>query len=348
MEESVFTVLVPYSSKENFLHCRFPDIQPAYYQPKDELLFQRVMRKLGLRDIRQTFEARLCIVEGSDLLHKTRALWLSPDLCFPPSLMAYLLDLLPGLKWVYSQMTGTDHLDLEMFKGRGVIISNSGVLNSRRAAEMALACVFAHAKRLPKHIAMQRMCSGQSLPTDDLHRQTVGILGTGNIGREMATLCRAIGMHVVGASRDPKRFGNDPFPYHRIVRLEEDLGLLLAEADHVILALPLTSKTRGLIGRNELRLMKPNASLINLARGAIVNDLELSKALSDGVIAGAYIDPPTRLSSPLFRRLYRAGILVLIHNSAAHSPHRQKEAFEQFIEGFREIMETGVPPNRVV
>ena len=344
----VFTVLVPYNSKGNFLQIRFPDFQPVYYQPKDECLFQRVIRKLGLRDIRQTLEARLGIVEGNDLLGKTYALWLSPDLFLPASLMGYMLDQLPGLKWVYSQLTGTDHLDLEIFRERGVMVSNSGELNSRRTAEMALACVFAHCKRLPKHIAMEWACNGQSLPSHDLLRQTIGILGTGNVGKEAAKLCRAIGMHVVGASRDPIRFGDDPFPYHRVVRLDEDLGSLLAEADHVILALPLTPETRGLIGRNELRRMKPNASLINVARGAIVNDLELCKALYDGTIAAAYIDPPTRHSSPLFRRLCRAGNLVLTHNSAANSPHRQKEAFEQFIGGLREIMETGLPPNRVV
>jgi len=261
--------------------------------------------------------------------------------------MECLLNRLPGLEWVYSQMAGYDHLDLEMFEKRGIMVSNNGDFSSRRVAEMALACIFAHAKRLQKHFAMQRKRKWQSLPCDDLHRQTVGIIGTGNIGREVAMLCRAIGMRVVGASRSPNRFGDDPSPYHRIVPLYGGLDSLLAESDHVVVAVPLNGQTRSLIGRNELNRMKWNSSLINISRSAIVDEIALCKALTEGRVGGAYIDPPSSLFSSLFSCIYRTPKLVFTHNSSANSPYVNKESYEQFIKGINNIIETGQPPNRV-
>ena len=342
------TVLVPYKRKE-ILQCNTSqDLSYIFYRPGHETPFQKGLRKIGLRDIHQTLEAKFRIVEGVDLLEKTYALWLSPELYLSFAQMVCLLNRLPGLKWVYSQITGTDHLDLEMFEKRGIKISNSGVLSSRRVAEMALACIFAHAKKLYRHFEIQRIRKWQSLPCDDLHRQTVGIIGTGNIGREVAILCRAIGMRVVGASRNPHRFDDDPSPYHRIVQLYGGLDSLLAESDHVVVALPLNGQTRSLIGRNELSRMKRNSSLINISRAAVVDEIALSKALIEGSIGAAYVDPPGRLMpSFLLSRAYRTPNLIFTHNSAANNPHVQEEACRQFLEGIEDMLDTGQPPNRV-
>lgn len=340
-------MLVPDISEPLFRKREHPGLETLYYRCGAESLSQKLLRKLGLRDIRQALDATFIISEGTDRLHRTYALWLAPEMVLPSPLLTVLLDRLPDLKWVYSQVTGTDHLDLELFRKRGVMVSNAGRLHSRRVAEMALACMFAHAKRLPRHIALQRRRRWQSLPAQDLSRQTVAIVGTGNIGKNVATFCRATGMQVVGASRDPARFGKDTSPYHRLVRLPEELGGLLSEADHVVLALPLNDETNGLIGREELRSMKPDASLINVARGAIVDESQLCRALSDGTIGGAYIERPIRLPPSIGSELYRTRNLVFTHYSAANSPHSMKEAFEQFLAGLQRMRETGQPPDRV-
>lgn len=340
-------VLVPVDSEALFRQRNVPGLGPVFYRPGSETLFQRVIRKLGWRDIDETLALRLGVLGGLDFLDRIQAVWMSPSLYLPSALLERLLDRSTRLKWVYSQVTGTEHLDLGLFKERGVMVSNGAGLNSRGVAEMALACVFAHAKRLPMHLALQRQRQWKSLPADDLHRQVVGVIGTGNIGGEVASLCRAIGMRVVGASRDPKRFGHDPFPYHDVVPLDEDMDLLLAGADHVVLALPLNQRTQGLIGKSELGKMRRDASLINVARGALVNEVDLCVALSDGRIGAAYIERPTRLPPPPWSRLYRTKNLMFTHYSAANSPHLTKEAFEQFLAGLRCLEETGQPPARV-
>jgi phosphoglycerate dehydrogenase-like enzyme len=341
------TVMVPHKSKKFFQGDILLNLSYIYYRPGYETPFQKGMRKIGLRDVHQTLDAKFRIVEGVDLLEKTYALWLTPELILSSAQMECLLDRLPGLKWLYSHMAGTDHLDLEMFEKRGIMVSNNGDFSSRRVAEMVLACIFAHAKRLQKHFAIQRKRKWQSLPCDDLHRQTVGIIGTGNIGREVAMLCRAIGMRVVGASRNPRRFDDDPSPYHRIVQLDGGLDSLLAESDHVVVALALNGQTRSLIGWNELNRMKRNSSLINISRSAIVDEIALCKALTEGRVGGAYIDPPSSMSRSIFSRTYRTPNLIFTHNSAANNPHAQEEACRKFLSGIKEMLDTGQPPNRV-
>ena len=305
------------------------------------------MRKLGWRDAAQTLAWKFEIIEGQELLGETYAMWLSPAY-IPPSEMVCLLDLLPRLKWVYSQMTGTEHLDLGLFSERDVIVSNNGQLNSRRVAEMALADILGHAKRLPKHFALQSVRKWRLVPCDDLNSQTVGIIGTGNIGGALAKLCRAIGMYVIGASRDPKKFSEDPSPYHEVVRLNGELEKLLSQSDHVVITLPLNQETYGLIGRNLLRHIKRSSSLINMARGEIVHEDDLCEALSNGLLGAAYIDRPTNLPPPPSSRLYRTPNLVLTHYSSVNSARAFEEAFGQFIKGLKKVIETGEPPDRVI
>jgi phosphoglycerate dehydrogenase-like enzyme len=340
--------LVPLHSKELFEQLKNPNIKPIFYRLRQESFLQKGMRKLGLRGAGQTLAARFEFIEEGGLLGETYALWLSPAVRLPPSQMACLLDLLPKLRWVYSQITGIDHLEPGLFTARGVLVSNSGRLSSRRMAEMALATILAHAKRLPEHIAMQRRRRWTPLASSELYHQTVGIIGTGNIGNELAKLCRGIGLHVIGASREPGKFAQNPAPYDAVVSLSGDLEGLLAKADHVVLALPLNQQTRGLIGTTMLGHMKKNSSLINLARGELVVEDELCNALSKGKIGAAYIDLPAKLPLPVWSRLYRTPNLILTHNSAAKSISLLAEAFEQFLRGLEIMTQTGNPPDRVI
>lgn len=338
-------ILVPLEAKGLFDEPTMRDVQPAFYRVHDESLIRRVLRTLGVGHPAHALATRLGI-ESEDVLPETVAVWLSPAAWFPLSQTDELLDALPKVRWVYSQTAGTDHLNLDAFRARGVAVSNNGHVHSRRVAEMALACILAHAKRLPTHLTLQRQRRWRSLPSEDLEGRTIGIIGTGNIGGELARLCRDIGMHVMGASRNPSRFGDNPDAYHQIVPLDE-LQTLVAHADYVALTLPLTRATEGLIGREELRCMKPHAALINVARGAIVVEKALCEALSRGWIGAAYIDRTTRLPPARWSRLYRTPNLLLTHYSAANHERALEEAFGQFIAGVKAILEQREAPHRV-
>lgn len=340
------SILVPLEAKPLFEESATRDVQPVFYRAHDESLARRVLRALGIERPAHVLATRLGIVEGDGLLTGVIAAWLSPEAWFPLSQTTELLDALPKLKWVYTQTAGTDHLNFDAFRARGVAVSNNGRLHSRRVAEMALTCILAHAKRLPTHLTLQRERRWRSLPSDDVEGRTLGIIGTGNIGGELARLCRAIGMHVIGASRNPSRFGDDPNPYHQVLPLQE-LQTVVAHADYVALTLPLTRATEGLIGRQEFRHMKRHAALINVARGAIVDEDALCNALSHGWIGAAYIDRTTRLPPARWSRLYRAPNLVLTHYSAANHDRALEEAFGQFVAGLTAVLERREAPHRV-
>src|SRR5512147_3319513 len=105
-------VLVPAQSKKLFEERHITDFEPIFYCFGNESILQRVMRRLHVYDVRQILDARLKIFAGADLLSDVHAVWLSSEVQLSSSTMTSFLDLLPGLKWVYSQRTGTDHLDL--------------------------------------------------------------------------------------------------------------------------------------------------------------------------------------------------------------------------------------------
>jgi phosphoglycerate dehydrogenase-like enzyme len=340
-------VLVPGESRLLFERDSSVALQPAFYRLRNESPGRKVLRRLGVISPANILNWRLKLIDAEKLHPETRALWLSPNHYLPPSQMASLIDRLPRLKWVYSQVTGTDHLDLEDFAKRGIMLSNTGDLSSRRVAEMVLACVLSHAKRLPEHSALQRRRRWRSLPCSELQQQTIGILGTGNIGHEVGRLCRALGARVVGASRDPRRFETTPHPYHEVAPLGGDMGALLAGCDHVVICLPATDSTRGLIDAKALGRMKSDASLINVSRGEVVNEKDLCDALSKGHIGAAYVDRTKDLPPSRWSRLYRTPNLHLTHNSSASSRDTLGDAYEQFVVGVTAILDDEEPPNRV-
>ena len=341
------TILVPGTAR-NLLGDPPPGILPVFYDRTRPRLSHRILRKVGIRDTGEALDASVRVEGPVGALDRVVALWLAPEVYLPPTLVAAWLDRLPAVRWVYSQVAGTDHLDLSLFRNRGIMVSNSGSLVSASVAEMALACVCAHVKRLPAHFAAQRRRQWWSLPAADMAGQTVGIIGTGNIGAHLATLCRALDMHVIGASRNPRRFEQDPGPYHQVVSLDTDLHVLLGAADHVVVAVPLAAETRGLIGRDALAAMRPGASLIAVTRGLVVNEDALCHALATAQIGAAYVDRPTRIPLPKWSRLYRTPNLVLTHYSAANSPRRLERACARFLAGLQLLREGGQPPDRVV
>ena len=340
-------VLVPVETRGLFAQHQLPGVAPVFYGLRDESFCGKALRKVGWRDARQALLSRLDTEESGRAEADVLAIWLLPTGYIPRAQMVCLLERYPTVRWVYLQMTGTDHLELECFRRRGIMVSNAGRLNSRMVAEMAVASILAQAKRLPEHLALQRTFRWRSLACAPLGEQTVGVIGTGNIGFEVAGLCRAIGMRVLGASRDPGRFGDDPSPYHRVLKLDGEVETLLAESDHVVLALPLTPETRGLLEARLLKHMKHGATLVNVARGALVQEGDLCRALARGAIGAAYVDVPSRVPTPVWSRLYWTPNLVLTHYSAANGPGKLVGGFDQFITGLSKVLQGSEPPDRV-
>jgi glyoxylate reductase len=177
---------------------------------------------------------------------------------------------------------GYDSVDVEAATRRGIVVANTPDVLTEATAELTVALMLALLRRVAEGDRLVRRGGDWALaPTfmlgEGLAGKTLGIVGLGRIGREVARLADAFGMRVVHTR------GSGPYE-------ELPLERLLAEADVVSLHVPLTPETRHLIGRDELRLMKPSAVVVNVARGPILDEAALVEALESGEIAGAALD----------------------------------------------------------
>ena len=211
---------------------------------------------------------------------------------------AAVLRACPRLKFVDVAFTGVDHVGLDAARERGIAVSNASGYSNEAVAELVLGTVLSMARNLR---AVEDRCRAggtkDGLVGWELKGKTVGIVGLGKIGTRTAELFHAFGAKLLAHSRTVHADAPDDVEQ---VGLEE----LLRRADIVALHCPLNDATRGLIGEAELALMKPNALLVNAARGPVVDEAALAAALREGRIGGACLDvfasePPLDPAAPL-------------------------------------------------
>jgi glyoxylate reductase len=188
----------------------------------------------------------------------------------------------PGLRIVANFGVGYDSVDLEEATRRRIVVSNTPDVLTEATAELTMALLLSLLRRVAEGDRLVRRQHEWALsPTfmlgEGLAGKTLGIVGLGRIGREVARLAEAFGMRIVHTR------GAGPYQ-------ELPLDELLAEADVVSLHVPLTRETRHLIGVRELALMRPSAVLVNVSRGPVVDEAALVDALTSGRIAGAALD----------------------------------------------------------
>jgi D-3-phosphoglycerate dehydrogenase / 2-oxoglutarate reductase len=217
----------------------------------------------------------------------------------------------PSLRLISIWGTGTDNVDLDACRARGITVTNTPGVNANAVAEHALGLMLAITRRIP---AMDRGVRGGQWPRAllvQLEGKTLGVIGLGAIGRRVASLAVAFGMNVLATSWGPDD-GRAASVGARHVALET----LLRESDIVSLHRRLTAETNGMLDRERLAMMKPSAFLINTARGAFVNREALIEALQDGRLAGAgldvYHEEPIPADDPL---LALSNVVLTPHNA---------------------------------
>lgn len=243
-----------------------------------------------------------------------------------PSSLALLLPLLSNLKWIHSTFTGVDQLPLRDIRSRGIVLTSSVGVHGKRIAEFAMGLILALAKRIPEHVRIQQRKQWGTLCAEDLGGKVLGIIGYGNIGRRVASLANAFGMHVLATKRSPVTTDA------ATVLPPQELQRLLRESDFILISAPLTAETLELLGEKEFQVMKPNAFLINVARAQIVNEKALVYALRNKLIAGAAVDHFHRMPIPRSSALYGLSNLLVTHYSAFASAESHRELAKLFLE----------------
>ena len=200
-------------------------------------------------------------------------------------LPAAVIDAAPELKMISVGFTGIDHVDLEACRAKGVRVCNAQGYATEATAELAVGLMLACLRHLVPYDGLARNGGvAGAFSNRVLYGKTVGVVGTGAIGRRVAELARAFGCTVLGASRSmsPEAMALGV----QYVSMEE----LFARSDIVTLHVPLNEWTRGLVSRERIDSMKKSAILINCARGGVVDSAALAEALNEGRIAGAGLD----------------------------------------------------------
>ncbi|HEY3073007.1 MAG TPA: D-2-hydroxyacid dehydrogenase [Candidatus Limnocylindrales bacterium] len=242
----------------------------------------------------------------------------------------------PRLAWVHSASAGVENVLTPLSRERGVVITNARGVFSRPIAEYVLMMILAVSRRLPQLLELQRERTWQPLEGVELRDVTVGIVGLGSIGRAVGALATSFGCRVIATRRRAEvgtgigaaggdgsgetRADDDELSLGELmldrVAGPEGLPALLAESDFVVLALPLTSETENVIDDEMLRQMKPGAWLINIARGRLVDDRALLRAVREGRIGGAVLDAfreePLPSGSPFYEL---PNVIVTPHTS---------------------------------
>ena len=219
----------------------------------------------------------------------------------------------PHVRWLHTASAGVDHVLTPPVRAKaGLTVTDSGPAFEIAISEFVLAWMLSITRRLPELAARQRAHRWESVVQEELHGQTVGIIGLGPIGRGIAARARAFGMRVLGLRRqDAPVSGVD-----LMLTGPDGLDRLLRESDWVVLAAALTDESRSLLGREQIARMKPSARLVNIARGGLVDEEALVDALRAGHLAGACLDVFAREPLPPDSPLWDLpGVDISPHNS---------------------------------
>ena len=240
---------------------------------------------------------------------------------------------------------GVDNVDVAAATKKGILVVNSPGGNTIAAAEHALAMLLALSRNVPQ--AHASIFSGEwqrkKFVGNELYKKVLGVVGLGKIGSHVAKVANSMGMQVLGF---------DPFvSVERALQMQvqlSDINELFEKSDYVTLHLPRTPETENLVDFKMLSSMKSSSRLVNCARGGIINEVDLAKALNSGVIAGAAIDvyaqEPLSKESPL--RSVKEGLILTPHLGASTVEAQQNVAID-VAEQIRDVL-LGLPARSAV
>ena len=259
----------------------------------------------------------------------------------------------PRLRWVQLHSAGVDHvLDTPLWRSDVAVTTSSGI-HAPNIAEYVLTMMLAFTRRLPRMLAYQARAEWPSqrweqFAAPELRRATVGVMGYGSIGREIGRLAHAFGMRVLGLRRSvgtgrlpefelPELAGR-PGAEPDLIFTPDRLAEMLPACDYVVLALPHTPATYHFIDEAALRAMKPSALLVNIGRGALVDEAALARALREGWIAGAALDVFEQEPLPADSPLWKMDNVIISPHIAGFTPHYDERATALFAENLRRYL----------
>ena len=234
------------------------------------------------------------------------------------------------VSWVHSRFAGLDGFLFSGLVESAIPLTNGRGSFSRSLGEFVVGGLLYFAKDFPRMRRNQAAALWQVFDVEELHGRTLGIVGYGDIGRAIAERARPFGMRIVGLRRRPEREAADSLAHEvwPVSRLRE----LMATADDIAVALPLTPDTHHLIGEAEVRAMKSGAVFANVGRGPVVDEPALVRALEEGRIKGAVLDVFETEPLPKESPLWRLDNVLLSPHTADHTRTWLIDASHHFLQ----------------
>jgi phosphoglycerate dehydrogenase-like enzyme len=257
-----------------------------------------------------------------------------------------LLARAPRLAWVHSATSGVERALTPAALERGLVVTNARGVFSRPIAEYVMMMILAVSRKLPQLLELQRERTWQPLEGAELRDVTVGIVGLGSIGRAVGALATAFGCRVVAVRRHTDAGagvgpagdeGERSFGEVMLDRVggPETLSELLGESDFIVLAAPLTPETKDMIDADALARVKPGAWLINVARGRLIDERALLRALRDGPLGGAVLDTFRDEPLPPMSSFYELPNVIVTPHTAWSSGRVLDRSVELFCDNLR-------------
>jgi phosphoglycerate dehydrogenase-like enzyme len=248
-------------------------------------------------------------------------------------LLREVFQMCPRVQWVHTRSAGLDNILFPELIESAVPLTNGTGVFSPSLGEFALAGILYFAKDLRRMIRAQEAGVWEQFDITEIVGQTVGIVGYGDIGRAVASRVKAMGMRVIAVKRSgPLLYNMDPL-VERIYRSDQ-LDEFLPQCDYVVVAAPLTPATKGMIGREAFAAMKPDAVVINVGRGPVIDEGAMVEALAGGRIKGAVLDVFEQEPLPAGHPLYSLKNVLLSPHCADHTPDWLERAMQFFVDQF--------------
>ena len=253
----------------------------------------------------------------------------------------------PRLRWLQATSAGAGQalaeagLDASTYER--VVFTKANGVHAGPLAEFSLFGLLAMARELPRLLADRAARRWDHWPTQELRGRTLLVVGLGEIGLEVARLAAAFGMRVLAVKRDPA----GDYPHVERVAATEDLAALAAEADAMVVTLPLTEATREVVDVRVLRALRPGATFVNVGRGGVVDEDALVEALQDGHLRGAVLDVTRTEPLPADSPLWTLPNVVLSPHTAALVPEENARIVAQFTANLRRFLDGRELKNRI-
>lgn len=252
----------------------------------------------------------------------------------------------PKVKWVHSRSAGLEHTLFPELRDSPVILTNGSGVFSPALGEFVLGAILYFAKDFRKLVRDQMAGRWEQFDVHMAAGKTVGIVGYGDIGRAVATRVKAIGMKVLALKRHPEKVATADSLVEETFGPERRVEMI-SRCDYVVVTAPLTPETRGMIGETEIAAMKREAVVMNVGRGAVIDEKALVRALNEGRIKGAALDVFEEEPLPPGHAFYTMENVLLSPHSADHTTDWLDNAMEFFAEQCERHLDGKPLPNVV-